>query len=158
MRRFEFHQYSHLVWCVNAVLIILSYFVNGLAYASVFLFIAAGISFGAMIILEKKENFGLDRILKYSTTRSKVIALMSIIYTFVNFFICMIPLLEGGPHIDNGVYCLWNHGFIREITKEEYDALMIVEGRLFTGHFLVFSALPLVFFSARKNILDLRRQ
>ena len=158
MRRFGFYEYSCLIWCINVVLSVLYYFVSGLVNTAVFLFIAVSISFGAMIHLGKrKENFGLDRIFKYSTTWSKVIALISIIYTVVSFCICMTVLSGGGPHIHNGVYCLWNHGFIREITKEEYDALLIVEGRLFTGHLLTFSALPIVYFSARKNILDSQR-
>ena len=159
MRRFGFYEYSCLIWCVNIVLIILSYFINGLIYLAPLFFIAVLISYGGMIHMEKwKEHFGLDRIFKYSTTCSKTIALMSIIYAFLNGFICGISLFDGSPHIDNGVYCLWNHGFIREITKEEYDALMIVEGRLFIGYYLVFSAIPIVYFSARKNILDSQRQ
>ena len=159
MRRFGFYQYSCIVWCVNVVLVILSYFVSGLVYIAVFFFIAVFISFGAMISLEKKEeNFGLDRIFKYSTTWSKIIAFLSIVYTVVSFFICIAILCNGAPHIHNGVYCLWNGTFIREIAKEEYNALVIVEGRLLTGHALTFSAIPVVYFSARKNILNSHKQ
>ena len=158
VRRFGFYHYSRLVFCINAVSVLLSYFVEISALPKILILAAVFISWGRMIYLAKtKEQFGLDRIFKYSTKRSKVIVLLSIIYTSVNFFVCMIPLLEGQPHIDNGVYCLWNHGFIREITKEEYDALMIVEGRFLTGHFLVFSALPVAYSSARKNILNSHR-
>ena len=32
----------------------------------------------------------------------------------------MFLLRDGGPSIQDGVYCLWNHGFVREITEEEY--------------------------------------
>ena len=34
--------------------------------------------------------------------------------------VSMILLGDGGPGIQDGVYCLWNHGFVREITEAEY--------------------------------------
>lgn len=68
------------------------------------------------------------------------------------FPVCMILLGEDGPHIENGVYCLWNHGFIREITAAEYEALLKVEARMFFGHMLAFTGMPVAFFSARKKI------
>ena len=152
MRPFGLYQYSCLLWFLNVVLVILSYFVGGLIYSVVVLFPAVFVSFGLMIILRQKEQIQFAQIWKHSTLRSKIIALISIIYTIINFIICMLLLSEGGPHIDNGVYCIWNHGFVREITKAEYEALMKVEGRFYLGHILTFSALPVVFFSARKRI------
>ena len=158
MRRFGFYQYSCLVWCINVVLIILSYFTNTVFGTEFILLLAAFIPYCAMILLDKKEKFGLDRIYKYSTTRSKLIVLMSIIYILVSSSISLFLLRNGRPHIYNGVYCLWNLGFVREITKEEYEALLPIEGRTYIGFCLVFSALPVVYFSARKNILDSHRQ
>lgn len=48
---------------------------------------------------------------------------------------CFIVLLRqgGGPHLDNGVPCIWNHGFIREITQEEFIRLGRIERSLFTA-------------------------
>ena len=46
---------------------------------------------------------------------------------------CFIMLREGGPSIDNGIYCLWNHGFIREITQEEYIRLSRIERTFFSS-------------------------
>ena len=158
MRRFGFYRYSCLIWCVNVVLIILSYFISGVGKTLALLFPAVVIPFGAMIFLDKKENFGFDRIYKNSTRWSKVIALISIIYSFVSSSISMFLLRNGRPHIYRGVYCLWNLGFVREITKEEYNALLPIEERMYITFYLVFSAIPIVYFSARKNILDSHRQ
>ena len=151
MRRFDMFQYSCLLWLVNAVLVILSYFVAGLINTALILFPAAFVSFGMMIFLRGKEQVDFLQTWKNSATWSKVITIISVIYTFVNFIICIFLLRDGGPHIDNGMYCLWNHGFVREITEEEYNALLIVEGRLFIGHILFLSAIPVMFFSGRKN-------
>ena len=41
---------------------------------------------------------------------------------------------QGGPEIYNGVYCLWNHGFIREISREEYIRLCRLERTAFTAN------------------------
>lgn len=159
MHRFNFYQYSCLIWGINVIFVFLSYFVSVIGLPVVIFLIAVFISYGAMVYLEKrKEHFGLDRIFKYSTNWSKIIAFLSIVYTVVNFAVCTVLLSNGSPHIQDGVYCLWNHGFIREITKEEYDALLIVEGRLLTGHCLTFSAIPVAYFSAIKNILNSLRQ
>ena len=70
-------------------------------------------------------------------------------YTTVNFAVCAFLLREGGPMIDNGVYCLWNHGFIRELTLEEYQYYLLVETRFFCGHLVLFAAAPMKAFAAR---------
>lgn len=50
-------------------------------------------------------------------------------------------LREGGPRINEGVYCLWNHRFIREITQAEYVRLSRIERAFFcSGLALVRSA------------------
>ncbi len=36
-------------------------------------------------------------------------------------------LRNGGPEIYHGVYCLWDHGFIAEISREEYFRLCRIE-------------------------------
>ena len=151
VRRFGFYQYACLLWCINIVLVILSYFIVGLVYSVIILFPAVFIALGAMSWLSKKEKIGFSQVMARSAAWVKIIALTSILYSLVNFFVCLVLLSEGGPHIDNGVYCVWNHGFVREITRPEYEALLKIEGRMFVGHILAFTALPVVFFSARKN-------
>ena len=151
LRRYGMYEYSCLLWIINVILVVLSYFVTGVAYAAPICMLAAFIVFFVMIVTAQKEQLNLKQIWKDSAGWTKAIALVSIIYTFVNFVVCMLLLWEGGPHIEDGVYCLWNHGFVRQITKQEYDSLMRVRGRLSTGHILIFAALPIVFFSAQKQ-------
>ena len=45
--------------------------------------------------------------------------------------LCMFLLREGGPSVHEGVYCLWNHRFIREISYEEFLRLSRIERMLF---------------------------
>ena len=155
MRRFGWYQYACCLWAVNLVLAVLAYFIQGMIYVTPFLFIAMFVCWFAFIKLSRTELIGFSDVLENSAPWCMVIAVVSMIYTFVNFFICLYLMRDGGPHIDNGVYCLWEHGFVREITKEEYDALSLVQGRMFTGHLLPFSAVSMVFFSARKKIYAL---
>ena len=54
----------------------------------------------------------------------------------------MFLLREGGPRIQDGAYVLWNHRVIREITREEYLRLSIVERGMFCS---VLSALSGIF-------------
>ena len=74
---------------------------------------------------------------------------ISYFYTAVNFAICAFILRDGGPMIDNGVYCLWNHGFVRELTLEEYQYYLLVDARFFWGHLVLFAAAPMEAFAAR---------
>ena len=152
MRRFGAFQYACFVWLINVIFIILSHFITGLINIHPVLLVVTLVCFIMMIVTWRNEQIPFAQILEFSDAWTRWIAIISILYGFANFFVCMFLLREGGPHIDNGVYCLWNHGFIREITKAEYEALLKVEGRLFIGHSLIFSVPPVVFFSARSNI------
>ena len=152
MIQFGMFEYSLLVWIVNAALALVSYFWCPPEGVLVAMFPAIFIAFGMMLRFSRKDGIGPAQVWKDSATWAKVIAIVSILYTAVNFPLCMTLLGEGGPHIEDGVYCLWNHGFIREITVLEYEALRKVEFRMFFGHMLAFSAVPVAFFSARKNI------
>ena len=151
MMKFSMLKYSYLIYFLNIIFVVLSYFVGIKEYAF-FLFLAVFASFFAMIIWERKEKIAYEELWRNCTKWSKAIAFVSFAYGFINFFLCIYFLREGGPYVDQGVYCIWNHGFIREITKEEYERLLLVEGRMITGHMLIFSAFPMLFFSARHKI------
>lgn len=71
---------------------------------------------------------------------------MSFLYTIFNFLANVYILRDGSVKFENGMYYLWDHRFVREITREEYRNLKIAETRLFIGHVLAFSAIPMVFF------------
>lgn len=75
-----------------------------------------------------------------------------IAYGIINFLLGMFLLREGGPHIHEEVYCLWDHGFIREITYEKYMSLLRTEGRMFTGNFLIFASVATGYFTSRDRI------
>ena len=74
---------------------------------------------------------------------------ISYFYTAVNFAVCAFILRDGGPMIDNGVYCLWDHGFVRELTLEEYQYYLLVDARFFCGHLVLFAAAPMKALAAR---------
>lgn len=141
---FNWHTYSICVWFVNLIVIILSYWIDGMEFTCIPLFGAIVISLAAMIQKLNGRKILFEQILANAPVKYFLFLLVNALYTFVNFFICMYLLRDGGPHIHNGVYCLWNHGFIREITKEEYDALHLVEARMFSGHLSLFSALSVL--------------
>ena len=75
MRRFGFYQYACLVWCINIVLVILSYFIVGLVYSVIILFPAVFIALGAMSWLSKKEKIGFSQVMARSAAWVKIIAL-----------------------------------------------------------------------------------
>ena len=70
-----------------------------------------------------------------------------VIYAILNFVICL-GLMEGGsPELTASGYILSNHGaIIRPLTEVEYWKMKAYELRLFTGHFLVFLGVPMLYF------------
>ena len=72
-------------------------------------------------------------------------------YAGFNFILCMFLLREGGPGIENGQYALMNHGFVRYISREEFERLSLVESRFFTGHLLVFTANSMQVLAGRRK-------
>ena len=139
---------SCLIWAANVACTVLSYWIPQMLDASFVLFIAISIEWVLMFYLCHKN--GMDNsLIKEETPKFFVIlGVLSLIYTVGNTATSFLILSEGGPHIENGVYCLWNHGFIREITREEYESLLLVESRFFSGLILAFSAAPMMIFSA----------
>ena len=157
MFSFGLFEFSWLIWLINVVFAVLAYFWSPAIGAFWVLFPAVFIFFVVMIRFSRKNSVGPEQIWENSAAWAKGIAIGSILYAAVNFAVCMTILGEGGPHIENGVYCLWNHGFIREITAAEYEAMLKVEARMFLGHILAFTGMPVAFFSARKNLAPLMR-
>jgi hypothetical protein len=124
--------------------------------SSFVLIVAIMIEWALMFYLCSKNGMDHSLIPNETPKVFVILGVASFIYTLGNNLISILLLWEGGPEIENGVYCLWNHGFIREITKEEYDYLSLVETRFATGHTLTFSAAPMLIFSAireRKSLM-----
>jgi len=139
---------SCVIWAVNLVCSVLSYWIPHMLDASFALLIITMIEWFLMIFIGSKNGMDNSLIQDETPTIFVILLVVSIFYTVGNSFISILILWEGGPRIEDGVYCLWNHGFIREITKEEYDYLSLVESRFTTGHILAFSAGPMSVFSA----------
>lgn len=70
-------------------------------------------------------------------------------YALINFVLFM-ALMEGGsPSTKDGKYYLHNHGrMIRELTKGEYQRFRAYEVRGFSGHWMMFSIVPMTYFLA----------
>ena len=99
-----------------------------------------------------RENLTKDEVISSCPKNVKKVFLCCVVYGAVNFLLGMFLLRNGGPEIHEGVYCLWDHGFIREITEAEYKSLLRTEGRMFTGNFLIFATVAMSYFSAREKI------
>lgn len=67
--------------------------------------------------------------LKHFSTVIRIIMIPLALLAIYGF----VMLREGGPFIDNGIYCLWDHGFIREISWEEYIRLSRIERTMFSS-------------------------
>lgn len=69
------------------------------------------------------------------------------IYTGINFALMQINLEGGSPQAEKGRYYLKNHGrMIRELTREEFDRFQAYELREVSGHWILFSAFPALYF------------
>lgn len=76
-----------------------------------------------------------------------VICALLFFYVFANFIIFMAKSKGGVPDIWNGEFVLHNHGkLIRHITEKEYQSFKINQLRGFSGHWLFFYFMPMVFF------------
>ncbi len=60
---------------------------------------------------------------------------------------CLAGLELGQPFLENGQFLLKSHGkIIRALTEAEYFKMKAYELRLFTGHWIIFSYVPTLFF------------
>lgn len=76
----------------------------------------------------------------------QLICAAAFIYTLVNFAL-FAALVPGSPAVENGTFVLQSHGRkIREISEEEYRRFRAYEVRGFSGHWMLFSLLPTVYF------------
>lgn len=75
-----------------------------------------------------------------------IISGICFVYAFINFFVTFQYIANGIAEIINEKYVLNNHGEITEITKEIYGKQKIYEIRLFSGHWMLFSIIPMFYF------------
>lgn len=143
--------YSGSAWLLAVIAAVSSCF-TGMhsAYALVLFLIMP--EWFMLIHTANREQLGQYEIISACPKSMKKIFLCCVVYGAVNFSLGMFLLRNGGPHIHEGVYCLWNHGFIREITEREYKSLLRTEGSMFTGNFLIFATVAMAYFAAREKI------
>lgn len=69
---------------------------------------------------------------------------MVLLIIFFLFGMLLFSYKKGGPEYWHGIYCIWNHGFVREISKQEYEILTIIQRGWFCSILAIFrSALVL---------------
>ena len=80
-----------------------------------------------------------------------VILLLILIYVFINFYISINMLENGSPEIIDGKYVLNDHGEIAEIDKDQYVKMRYAQIKAFSGHWIIFSIIPYIYFRDRKK-------
>lgn len=159
MRIVFLNRFAFCLWLVCLCVYVLS-FVIYINFQFFLLLPVVLITFAAMIWMCRKE-LKFDDIFAKGNGWANTIAVLCFLFACGNAFFCFLQLHEGGPDIYNGVYCLWNHGFVREITREEYIKLNLAEGRLFSGHIMAFAAIANAgihaLYNTRKNKKFLNR-
>lgn len=136
---------SVLVWILSVVAAVWAYWSELAMGLSGLLIIPVVVEFIIMLVLDFRNRHNeLEAPAAFQWMER-----ISYFYAVVNFAVCIYILREGGPMIDNGIYCLWDHGFVRELTLEEYRYYLLVETRFFCGHLVLFAAAPMKAFVAR---------
>ena len=121
------HNIAFAVWVVNVIFVLVSY-INPIPQIWIFpFFLWCLIGFAEAEHKNHPENDAPKWV-------RNILAVCKV-YFGVNFLVSMVLLWEGGPHMDNGIYCVMTHGdFVREISYTEYMRLMRVEsGFVFSG-------------------------
>ena len=136
---------SVLIWSLSVVAAVWAYWSDLAMGLSGILIIPVFVEFISMIVMSTRNRHAELEAPKVFRWLERI----SYFYTAVNFAICAFILRDGGPMIDNGVYCLWNHGFVRELTLEEYQYYLLVDARFFCGHLVLFAAAPMKALAAR---------
>lgn len=83
----------------------------------------------------------------------RILCVAVFIYTLMNFALFMKNSEGGGPFNENGKYYLKSHGrVIRNLSELEYYRFRLYELRGYSGHWILFSLLPTVYFlTVRKH-------
>jgi hypothetical protein len=134
----------------------ISYVIHGLIF----------IPFGVMIF---RLSFGKNKIEKitflesfnpvivfkryFPNTNHKIgiIIFILFVYVFFNFYFSINKLKNGSPEILDGKYVLNNHGEIIKVDKKQYIIMCYTQLKAFSGHWIIFSIIPLIYFFDRKK-------
>lgn len=151
MKRSGWFYYSWVVWVMAVLSAVAANFTGMQSGFALVLFLIMPEWF-MLIHTANREKLTQYEILQSCPKSCRRICAGCLAYGILNFLLGMFLLRDGGPHIHEGVYCLWNHGFIREITEQEYMSMLKTEGRMFTGNFLIFASVAMAYFTSREKI------
>ncbi len=91
---------------------------------------------------------GAKRLFELCPGWAKALAAGLVVYAAVNFVVFLKLMHGGSPEEADGQYYLQDHGrVVRQLTKTEYRQFLAYEVRGFSGHLMVFSFFPLVYFT-----------
>jgi len=76
---------------------------------------------------------------------------VSALFTFVNFNVSIAHLMNGSPEILDGKFVQNNHGTVVQITEDQFHLLKYIQLRAFSGHWVLFSVVPMGYFFGRRN-------
>ena len=97
---------SVLIWSLSVIAAVWAYWSDLAMGLSGILIIPVFVEFISMIVMSTRNRHAELEAPKVFRWLERI----SYFYTAVNFAVCAFILRDGGPMIDNGVYCLWNHG------------------------------------------------
>jgi hypothetical protein len=101
------------------------------------------------------EGFSLALAFKkfFPNTEPKIgiYLLLIFIYVGINFFLSTNKLQDGSPEMLNGDYVLNNKGEITLVEKKQYVEMLYYQLKAFSGHWILFSIIPLVYFRDREK-------
>jgi hypothetical protein len=118
------------------------------------LHLAAIVAFGAMIMASRLRRDAGQSMLAFPRWPSwaYVLAFAGFSYAFANF-IAFLALSHGGtPESHNRIYVLADHGrVLQTLTPDQYRWQQVYEVRFFSGHWIFFLLLPMLYFLFREN-------
>ena len=74
------------------------------------------------------DRRSVKRICPGTERLAKIVSIVMILFVLIAISSFILVRKMGGlPEYYDGVYCIWNHGFIRTITRQEYLRLSFIE-------------------------------
>lgn len=129
------HQ-SLIAWGICAVVVLMTFLQRHLPGEIWIIALFFGMFVNFFLVCKNRERYPMPGRFKVFVI---VALILSGLFAFTNFFICLWPLMNGSPRIVDGNYILDYKGTVAKyITEQEYHRLKCIEQRLFSGHLLFF--------------------
>ena len=102
---------------------------------------------GRLKVIRVKQSEVQARMMALIPLPIKLLCLAALLYTAFNFLYFLSQTQGGTPTFEDGVYLLEHRGeFIRNLTQAEYQALLTNQVRGFSGHWMLFTLVPFIYF------------